>query len=276
MKPLIIPAHYNYISAFLTFACTLKCEYCINKYNGLHKYKTMPAHAWSLGLNRIVTIPDRPVTLTGGEPTLYNDFYKVVNEIDNNISLDVLTNGDFDVVEFMKEISPYRMKREAKYASIRFSFHPGYTNEDKLVCVTHVLQKAGYSVGVWAVDNGDPSISDLKQLFKMLGIDFRIKEYLDAKNGTYRYPAAINGIQKKCMCKPSELLIAPDGRLFRCHYDLYHGFNSYGHILDEEVELPTDFLPCDNYGFCNPCDIKMKYNRFQQTGHCAVTIEEGG
>ena len=102
----------------------------------------------------------------------------------------------------------------------------------------------------------------------------KLKEFLDQDHGNYKYPKAVNGKRKKARCKPSELLIAPDGRLFRCHYDLYHGVNSYGHILDEEVSLPTDFLPCDNMGLCNPCDIKCKFNRFQELGHCAVTIKE--
>ena len=32
MKPIRIPANYNYIAVFLTFACNLKCGYCINNF----------------------------------------------------------------------------------------------------------------------------------------------------------------------------------------------------------------------------------------------------
>jgi hypothetical protein len=166
------------------------------------------------------------------------------------------------------------MDRDAKYASIRFSYHPGYTDEDKLICTVRYLQKLGYSVGVWAVDTGCESIENIKKAFEIIGIDFRTKEYLDANHGTYKYPKALDGFPKKALCKPSELLIAPDGRLFRCHADLYRGENWYGHILDKELTLPEDFLPCRSYGLCNPCDIKMKYDRFQEVGHCAVEIRE--
>ena len=31
--------------------------------------------------------------------------------------------------------------------------------------------------------------------------------------------------------------------------------------------------PCDVYGHCNPCDIKVKTNRFQEFGHTSVQIE---
>lgn len=272
MNKIIIPSEYNYISAFLTFACGFKCNYCINKFNGLHSYNTMPSGDWIRGLNRIETINDRPITITGGEPTVYKDFYRVVKGIDTNISIDLLTNGDFDVEEFMKNIPPEKMMRKAKYASIRFSYHPGYTDVTKLEQVVSTLKKYGYSVGVWAVDNGYHAMGITQFNFEALGIDFRLKEYLDATHGSYRYPLAMNGEKRKCECKPSELLIAPDGRLFRCHRDLYAGENSYGHILDQIVDIPNDFLPCEDHGTCNPCDVKNKYNRFQQSGHSSVTI----
>lgn len=272
MKPIIIPKSYNYISAFLTFACNFKCHYCINKYNNLFGYTQMTTESWVMGLNRIKTTNDRPVTLTGGEPTLYKGFYDLVNGINNDISLDLLTNGSFDVEEFMEQIPPYRMRRESKYASIRISYHPGYTNLDDLECVAKTLHDIGYSVGIWAVETTD--VQWIKTYFESLGIDFRVKEYLDSDHGTYKYPEALDGKPKSCLCKPSELLIAPDGRLFRCHSDLYRGINSYGHLLDEDLKLPEDFSSCDQMGLCNPCDIKMKFDRFQEVGHCSVTIKD--
>jgi hypothetical protein len=274
MKKIAIPKSYNYISAFLTFACTFRCHYCINKYNGLHKYDLMDVNDWVEGLNRIKARADLPITITGGEPTTYRAFYGLIMALDNKLPIDLLTNGDFDIEEFMTCIPADRIKRRAKYASIRFSYHPGYTKVYDLFLKVARLQNIGYSVGIWAVDNGTDAIRDLRKSAIKSGIDFRIKEYLDKTHGTYQYPKALDGKRKKCRCKPSELLIAPDGRLFRCHYDLYHGINSYGHILDKEVNLLDSFLPCDNYGLCNPCDIKTKFDRFQQEGHCAVTIKE--
>ena len=274
MSPkIIVPAPYNYISAFLTFACNFKCHYCINKYGSLHQYKQMPVEDWIRGLNRIITTSDRPITITGGEPTLYKGFYKLIDWINPDLNIDLLTNGNFNVEDFMKEVHPDRMKRDAKYASIRISFHPGYTDIHKLQHVAHSLHENGYSVGIWAVDTGAVP-SHLIDDFEWLGIDFRTKEYLDAENGTYQYPLAMDGKPKPCLCKPSEMLIAPDGRLFRCHADLYRGIDSYGHILDEVVTLPNEFLPCDQYGLCNPCDIKTKFDRFQQLGHCSVEIKD--
>jgi hypothetical protein len=275
MKKIQIPDSYNYVSAFLTFACSFKCSYCINKYNGLYKYKQMKVKDWITGLNRIQARKDLPITLTGGEPTLYKRFYDLVDGIDDTIPVDLLTNGDFDMQEFMLSIPSCRLKRKAKYASIRFSFHPGYSDPFRLMSDVRWLGTRGYSVGIWAVDTGDSIIGKMKKMAKDFGIDFRVKEYLDSTHGNYRYPLAVDGKRKKCLCKPSELLIAPDGRLFRCHYDLYHGVNAYGHLLDGEIGLPQDFLRCDNYGLCNPCDVKgPKFDRFQRKIHCSVTIKE--
>jgi len=33
-----------------------------------------------------------------------------------------------------------------------------------------------------------------------------------------------------------------------------------------------EYRDCKFYGDCNPCDIKVKTNRFQQSGHTSVDI----
>jgi len=39
MKPIQIPESHNYIAAFLTLACNLRCSYCINKFETGHLEK---------------------------------------------------------------------------------------------------------------------------------------------------------------------------------------------------------------------------------------------
>ena len=76
-------------------------------------------------------------------------------------------------------------------------------------------------------------------------------------------------------CRPSELLINPAGYIFKCHADLYANRNFIGHILDDEIKFPA-FTECENFGHCNPCDVKLKTDRFQQHGYCAVEIKGEG
>jgi hypothetical protein len=69
------------------------------------------------------------------------------------------------------------------------------------------------------------------------------------------------------------MLIDPAGNIYRCHYELYKGINSYANILDKDVTLLDDFKKCNTCGLCNSCDIKIKNDRFQNFGHCAVEIK---
>lgn len=269
MKPIILPQSYNYVAAFLTMKCNLGCPYCINRYGEFDWSYEMSAEKWVKGLSRIQTRNDLPITLQGGEPTLYRGFYDVVDGIRGK-DLDLLTNGTFDLSEFVEKIDPATFNRDAPYASIRFSHHK-LLNDDYLVERLPTLKQLGYSVGIWGFDTNDNSV--MEKFCQDNEIDYRIKEFLSEDHGSYKYPEALDFVEKNALCKPSEMLIGPDGKIYRCHSDLYARVNSYAHILDEEIILPTDFSPCDRCGLCNPCDIKLKTNRLQQGGHCSVEIK---
>lgn len=278
MKKIIIPSSYNYIEAYLTFACNMKCDYCINKYDSIPMYNIIKSEAWIRALNRIKTRPDLPITLGGGEPTLHPNFYTIVKNIRKETPLDLLTNGTFDIRRFMKEIPPTRFKRDAPYASIRFSYHPGYTDINILLAKVCRMQQEDYSVGIWAVAHPKykKEINKASRLAIGIGIDFRTKEFLGMYKGkmygTYKYKFAVDGKAKGAMCKPSELLIAPNGDIHTCHYYLYNNTSSIGNITDKKVINFNGINRCYNCGLCNPCDIKAKVDRFQRKGHCAVEI----
>ena len=186
LQPIVLPESFNYIAAFLTFACTLRCSYCINHHGGnLVKKRRMPAEDWIRGLNRIVPRSDLPITFQGGEPTVYKNFYQVVNGIDPAHSLDLLTNLEVDLDDFMRHIGPQRIKRQSPYASIRVSYHKG--QQDALVLLKRVryLLDHGYSVGVWVVDHPQnrSHTEHVRQMALEMGIDFRLKEFLGLSTG---------------------------------------------------------------------------------------------
>jgi len=252
----------------------MACPYCINKQGDFKAPPEMDWKDWAEGLSRIKTRKDLPITFQGGEPTIYQGFYSLVQELACRYKfLDLLTNGTFNLNEFTHFIHPGVFRRPAPYASIRFSYHGQQGKAflgllDKLI----TLQTAKYSVGLWGLSN-QKGLEKVKRACTYWELDFRVKEYLDAEHGTYKYPGALNKPNHRVMCKPSEFLAAPDGQLYRCHADLYAGRDSYGHILDEEIKFP-DWLACDNCGSCNPCDIKLKTNRLQEYGHCSVEIRQ--
>lgn len=284
LKPIVLPERYNYIGVFLTLRCTMGCSYCINRYDALNRREhQLDAGEWLRGLNRLETRADLPITLQGGEPTLHPDFYAIVNGLRPDLPLDLLTNLQFDVDEFMARISPDRFKREAPYASIRVSFHPERMEIGALEEKVLKLLENNYSVGIWGVDH--PAFSDRVRAAQeeclAAGIDFRIKEFLGEYDGrfygTYSYPGSLSKKDNgPVQCRTTELLIGPGGNLYRCHSDLYDSRQPYGSLLDPDLVVEDIFRPCAFYGFCNPCDVKTKTNRFQEIGHTSVEIRSVG
>jgi hypothetical protein len=282
MKPVKIPEDYNYIACFLTLACNLDCSFCINTFGETGSAKKhLSGKEWVRGLNRIISRDDLPLTLQGGEPTLHKDFIYILNNLKPELNIDILTNLQFDEGELIRRVDPERIKRDSPYASIRVSYHPEVMELEPLVKKVCKLQGAGFSVGIWGVTHPVQSeqILEAQERCKALGIDFRTKEFLGEYQGrlygTYRYEGACEKISKKrVLCKTTELIIGGDGSVYRCHSDLYEGRAPVGNILDPGFGIEEVFRVCDFFGHCNPCDVKVKTNRFQRFGHTSVEIKE--
>jgi len=280
LPPVILPDNYNYIAVFLTFNCTLHCRYCINRFGHFAPVKRMQSgEEWVQGLNRIVSRPDLPLTLQGGEPTLHPDFISIVNGIRPDLHIDILTNLEIEPELFVKGILPERVKRSSPYASIRVSYHPETMKIEPLAAKVLLLQNAGYSIGIWGVLHPEREMEVLRaqKYCTGLGIDFRTKDFLGESGGIMHgmlsYPdACARGIHNPVQCRTSELIIGPGGDVYRCHGDLYDGRDAIGHILDPDFTIESGFRTCSNYGCCNPCDVKLKTNRFQKFGHTSVEI----
>ncbi len=281
LKPIVVPATYNYIASFLTFACNLRCSYCINHFEQFTiKRKTISGKDWVKALNRLVSRPDLPLTLQGGEPSLHPDFIYIINHLKPELNIDILTNLQFDIVRFMKKVPPKRVKRDSPYASIRVSYHPETMDLEALIKKTLLMLEKKYSIGIWAVMHPkyEERIKEAQERCRKLGIDFRLKEFLgehnDTLHGNYLYKDACEKLVKKnVQCKTTEFLTDSAGFVYRCHADLYAGIDTVGSILDPDFRIENKYRPCDHFGHCNPCDIKVKTDRFQQFGHTSVEIK---
>lgn len=289
MKPILIPENYTYISAFLTMRCNLKCSYCLNEFEETftRKWEEINSESWISLLNRIHSKPDIPITLSGGEPSLHKGFIEILKNVKKDLSIDILTNLQW-TEELMErflsgEIQPERLKRNSAYASIRVSYHPEQMDIIDLVKKAKRLQDAGFSIGIWGILYPSPAhltkINEAQFVCKDFGVDFRLKEYTGEYNGVQygnysKYPGSISQEEKKtAACKTTELLIGPNGNVYRCHSDLYGKENSIGSVLDPEFEIKNIFRECKKYGFCHPCDVKVKTNYKQQLGHTSVDIK---
>ena len=283
MKDIIIPASYNYIAVFLTLGCNYNCSYCITHFGkvSLNDKKMINGARWVEGLNRIMPREDLPVTLQGGEPSMHKDFIYIINNLKPELKIDILTNLQFDVGEFIKRVKPGRIKRDAPYASLRISYHPEVMKPEEVLYRALRLQESGFSIGIWGVlhPEQERNILGVQEQARKKGLDFRVKEFLGYHNntlyGTYKYKEAIERkTRKRCLCKTTELIVGPSGSVYRCHGDLYEGRAAIGSISDPDFQIREEFLDCDWFGYCNPCDIKVKTNRFQEFGHTSVEIKD--
>ena len=142
------------------------------------------------------------------------------------------------------------------------------------------LQKAGFGVCLSDVDHpiAQKAILEAEKKAKKAGIVFLKKEFLgfhDGKfYGTYKYPEAVMCQDKKNVrCRTNELLIDPFGDIHKCTRDIYIDSDSRGHLLDPDFKIEYKYRYCRNYGYCNPCDIKVKTDRFLRKGHTAVDVK---
>ena len=282
MKSVNLPERYNYIEAYLTLRCNLGCSYCINERSGkaIRKRDELSAKQWADGLNRI-NFGDNPLTIGGGEPTLHREFYELLERLRPDIHIDLLSNLEFDIDEFIKKTSPARFNRckLPAYKAIRVSYHAERMDAAALLAKVVKLQGAGFNIGIFGLNH--PSNIEQNMRMAELACDnrvfFFVKDFLGMLNGRlfghFKYPEALDGVPKPAECRTQEILIGPGGGIYRCHRDLYVSEGPIGKITDPALEVHDAFRPCTNYGHCNPCDVKLKTNRFLEMGSCAVEIK---
>jgi molybdenum cofactor biosynthesis enzyme MoaA len=290
-KSVVVPDEYKYIAAFLTMKCNLSCSFCLNTFNKNFNrsiFKEISGEEWVYGLNRLESREEVPVTFCGGEPKMHKDFIYIINNLKPELNIDILTNlqwGTEGIRKFIAEVNPKRLKRNSPYASIRVSYHPEQMGDGaKLVENTKKLQDAGFSIGIWSVLYPGPkdlsAINQMQFRCKDSGIEFRLKEFTGIYKGELygdysKYlKSSFEENTTTCQCKSSELIIAPDARVYRCHRDLFVEEDSVGSILEDNFKIINDFRFCNKYGQCHPCDVKIKTDYKQQLGNTSVEIKD--
>jgi sulfatase maturation enzyme AslB (radical SAM superfamily) len=278
-----VPKEYAYIGVFLTLRCNFKCNYCINELSGTlqRSRKELTADMWVDVLNNLDIKHDIPITIGGGEPTVHKGFFKIVNKL--NHPIDLLTNLEFDIIKFIHNVDPesmYYQDDNYAYKSIRVSFHPEFMDIKETIAKAVALQNAGFNIGILPINYPENTTANLQlceearknQIYVFIK-DF-LGEYRGQMIGHYKYPEGLDGrYHNQVQCRTQELLISPTGDVFKCHRDLYMRQYPVCNLLDNP-DLKYEFRKCDKYGYCNPCDLKLKVNRFLQMGSCSVEIKK--
>lgn len=240
----------------------------------------MPATVLAEGIN-CIDFGTVPLTIGGGEPTVRKDFYDLLDALDPSIGIDLLTNCQFDVETFIHRVSPARFSSTSNpaYKAIRVSYHPMNMDAANTIKKVQRLQEAGFSIGIFGIShplNMTANI-EMSELARKSQVYFFIKDFLGTHEGQlfgfYKYPEALSGKKENVLCKTTELLIGPEGSIYRCHRDLYCAENPVASIVDPDLQLVSEYRPCSVFGECNACDVKWKVNRFLSMGRCSVDIQ---
>lgn len=292
-KPKIIKAPFeSYFGVFLTLACSLKCDYCVQKISlplePVAKYPLISGEDWIRGLNKIGArtkkrflrqAKKKKVSITGGEPTIHPDFVYILNNLDKDWNITVTSN--FTSSFFEGEAKALKqIKRRAKL-KFNGSFHFLYTPLEKFIENVRKIKKSGIFLHTLFVV-GHPGYKDKVQEYrkKLLEVHplVKIQRFFGYHNdklypcedgydidyqqqdGIYNYESYQEGFAQKMKqpiyCRMNKVLFAPNGDIYNCHYKLYTAHkDKLGNLFDSnEVILPQDYFLCQDYGFCNPCD----------------------
>jgi hypothetical protein len=259
LEPLAPPPTLNYIGVFLTLGCNLNCAYCINDPQQSAGRKALfPLQApemspdyWIKALERLPARADLPITLQGGEPSLYwrgKGLGDLLAGLGN--SFDLLTNMTLPADVFAAGLKDQqeKLRRAAPYPSIRVSYHADEMEKlwrgrgfERLVenCLalgehgfTVTPDKATSDVGIYVVDHPDNHISDEMRDAVAGRLPLEMKPFLgvheETLHGDYLYPYSTDliarGFAEKTLnveCRTTELLIDPLGFIWGCHFHLY-------------------------------------------------------
>ncbi|MBU1201572.1 MAG: radical SAM protein [Nanoarchaeota archaeon] len=283
-KKITLPKDDNYLAIFLTFACPRTCSYCLNEQgDGLKQRPIVEGEKWIRALNSLET--KLTLTFNGGEPLSHPDFYNIVNGLDESIKVDLLTTLPYNPAEFIENLSPERFERDLPYAAIRVTYHSNAMDLEETIEKVRRIKEAGFDIEINLV--GDPQnsmkIRLIKEKVMSTGLGCVIKPFLGYLDGTlygqFRYgDSCTMKSKKKVKCLTTQLLIDPTGDVYRCYGDLFrqNPEGVLGDIFDPEVDLSMRYTDCHNFGFCHPCDVQIKFDRFSNWGYTAVEIVGNG
>jgi len=290
----IIESPFNsYFGVFLTLACSLKCDYCVQKISLPHQppaaYPLISGKDWVEALNAIANRrkkrffrrPKRKkISITGGEPTLHPDFVYIINNLDNDWNITVTSNFDFshlkNTAAFLKGI---KRRRDLK---LNGSFHFLYTPIEKFIENTLEIKKAGVFLHSLFIVGHPGHTEEIqryrKELLKIHPI-VKVQRFLgyfrgelypaeqmgdieyQQQDGIFNYQVYREGYsqanRQPMYCRMNKVLFAPNADIYNCHYKLYTaGADKLGNLLESgsRLVLPEDYFLCNDYGFCNPCD----------------------
>jgi MoaA/NifB/PqqE/SkfB family radical SAM enzyme len=282
----IVP-HRIFYTWDIHYACNYRCSYC-NTPKPNDSLKSWDRDRMKVvypTLGRLISVwydlyeryGSSEIHITGGEPTIYPNFFKLVNNLSRFHTLEVISNLSFDASQLIDAVSAQRLRLGA-------TFHPEFCNIDDFVNKLKILKNSGFEV--WTNYVAHPSqlkeMSDHRKKIIDSQATFNIQPYLGFYQGR-EYPSGYTPeelqLLKDCYddqdfvntktiewktaqkkrdmrarsCRMGQMYakIYPVGDAYRC---CAKGSARLGNIFDGTFELQNEAAICESeHCFCWRC-----------------------
>lgn len=222
---------------YITFKCNYKCPYCIIKTKA--KYYKKP-FSKEIGVREWIKIfqkfPPSIVRITGGEPTLFEDFSELANKFPKKHILCITTN--LSNIDELKKI-------KRRFIFLSTSYHPYMTKIEDFISKAIRLRKKFFSLTAECVAYPHilNDIVKMKEIFSKHDIKLNVDPYIDPEYSytedelkkikklsvgesirirAYGFDFQGYGKIKICNAGSNYFVIIPNGDVYTCNAGFYY------------------------------------------------------
>lgn len=260
--------------------CNFRCIYC-ESYTQTNELVFQPlktiTDSFDLLINKLKNIDNKiDVVITGGEPSIYPNFFEIINFFISNVdNISICTNLSFDATKFVQAFEHNKNKNKI---IIRPTFHPSCMKIEQFMSNLETLKLFIEEINVVAdkynlkgIDDIVHQMNNKKVKVNVLPFKFttqKIKETENIKDKNYHSLETLNSKKelekieqiyknqdkslskyetgekssfgKMCIAGYKYIKILPNGNIRRCAID-----NTYlGNIFDKDYKFYTSAQKC--------------------------------
>ena len=257
------------------------------------QYPFVSGKQWVAALNAVASrrkkknlfsTKKKKIAIIGGEPTLHPDFAYIINNLDNDWRITVTSN--FASLFFEGKRGRLDEIKRKKGLRLNGSYHflEGMSI-DKFMENVLKTKKAGITVDTLFIvmhpEHKDQA-SRYREVLLKAGCEVKFQRFygyahgklypvaqanydknLEQSDGIRNYPAYREGFGQgrhaPVYCKMNNVLFAPNGDVYNCHYKLYtKSEDKFGNLFTDDYinTKSSEYFLCRDYGSCNPCDAE--------------------
>lgn len=187
--------HKVFLTWQITYKCNYKCTYCHAPKHGqksVVETSIISKEEWIKIWNNIYAMyGECEINISGGEPSIYPNFFDIVEGVTKKHKAEIVTNLSFDIGKSIRKLNPERVRFAA-------SFHPQHVGVEEFIAKIKEIKEAGFIV----TTNFVPwppffeKIDYYKKKFEESNIDVVLQPFVGEYNGK-KYPDSYNEQEKE-------------------------------------------------------------------------------